>query len=260
MTDRGIRVERDGPIARVVFSRPERLNILTVDVQRAVLDAAIDLAADGDLRVVILAGDGGTFTAGADLGLLEELHRGGEIDHEVADLGRRMVDAVESIPAVTIARVEGHCVGGGVVLAAACDLRIAADDTYFAIPEVDLGIPLAWGAVPRMVREIGAARALELIATCRSFTPSEALAMGFVNRVVPRRELAGAVEELAMSLAAKPSYALKAVTQSVRAAAEAMAPALGMESDADLLVGAAGDDEGAAAAQAYLARLRRIRE
>lgn len=259
MTD-GIRIEREAPIARIVFQRPDRLNALTLDVQQGVVDAATQLAGAPELRVVVVKGDGGTFTAGADLGMLQELHAAGDIDPAHADLGRRMIDAVESIPAVTIAQIEGHCVGGGVVLAAACNLRIAAVDTYFSIPEVDLGIPLAWGAVPRLVREIGPARTLELVGTCRPFSADEAQAIGFVNRVVPRSGLSDAVDELAAALAAKPDYALKTVTRTVRDAAEAVAPALGMTGDAELLMKAADDEEGARAAQAYIARLRRIEE
>lgn len=259
MTD-GIRVEREGPVARIVFQRPDRLNALTLDVQAGVVAAATELGDDSDLRVVVLQGDGGTFTAGADLGLLQGLHAGDAIDPAHADLGRRMIDAVEAIPVVTLAQIEGHCVGGGVVLAAACNLRVAAADTFFSIPEVDLGIPLAWGAVPRLVREIGPARTLELVGTCRPFSADEALAMGFVNRVVPRRELHDAVDELVAVLVAKPDYALKAVTKSVRAAAESVAAATGMTGDADLLLGAAGDEEGARAAKQYIARIMRMAE
>jgi enoyl-CoA hydratase/carnithine racemase len=256
----GIRTEREGPVGRIVFSRPDRLNALTLEVQEQVVAAATQFAGDPELRVVVLRGDGGTFTAGADLGMLQELHGAGDVDRAHADLGRRMIDAVESIPAVTIAQIEGHCVGGGVVLAAACNLRVAAADTYFSIPEVDLGIPLGWGAVPRLVREIGPARTLELVGTCRPFSAEEAHAMGFVNRVVPRNEVAETVDGLAETLAAKPDYALKTVTSTVRAAAEAVVTATGMTGDADLLLGAAGDEEGAQAAQAYIARLMRMGE
>ena len=259
MTDESLRLERSGPVARLIFQRPERLNALTLDVQAAVIDAAGVLAGDDSLRVVIVGGDGGTFTAGADLGMLEKLHDG-DIDPDHADIGRRMIDAVEAIGAVTIARIVGHCVGGGVVLAAACDLRFAAEDTYFSIPEVDLGIPLAWGAVPRLVRAIGPARTLELVATCRPFTAQEGAAMGFLNRVVARADLARIVEETADLLAAKPDYALKSVTKSVRRAAESLAPATGMISDADMVLAASKDEEGAAAALAYIERFRRIRQ
>jgi enoyl-CoA hydratase/carnithine racemase len=257
MADEGIRVERDGAIARLLLQRPERLNSLTLDVQQAVIRAAGSLSEDGDLRVVIIGGDGGTFTAGADVGELAALFADGGVDSGAADLGRRMLDAVEAIPAITIARLEGHCVGGGVALAAACDLRISAEDAYFAIPEVDLGLPLGWGAVPRLVREIGRARALELIGTCRPFTALEAAAMGFVNRVVPRRELSAVVDEMAATLAAKPAYALRAVTRSVRGAAEALAPAAGRTEDAAVLIAAAADEESITAATAYLRRHHR---
>ena len=104
---------------------------------------------------------------------------------EVGDLGRIMAEAVTDMRALTVVGVHGRCVGGGVVLAAACDLRVAADDAVFSIPEVELGIPLAWAGIPRLVREIGPALTKELVLTCRPFSPAEAAAFGFVNRVVP---------------------------------------------------------------------------
>ena len=97
---------------------------------------------------------------------------------EIGQLGLRMADAIESMRAVTIAQVHGYAVGGGVVLVAACDLRVAADDAVFSIPEIELGIPLAWGGIPRLVREIGPALTKELVMTCRRFTPAEAKAAG----------------------------------------------------------------------------------
>ena len=87
--------------------------------------------------------------------------------------------------------MHGWCVGGGLVLAAVCDLRVAGRSARFSIPEVELGIPLAWGGIPRLVREIGPALTKELVMTCREFGPDEAKAAGFLNRVVdddrPRR-------------------------------------------------------------------------
>lgn len=110
---------------------------------------------------------------------------------------------MERMRAVSIAAIHGWCVGGGMVLAAACDLRVASDHARFSIPEVDLGLPLAWGGVPRLVREIGPARAKELIMTCRAFDAAEAAAIGFVNRVVPAADLVEEVDAPARSLAAK---------------------------------------------------------
>src|SRR5579864_4584084 len=138
------------PIARLTLSRPERLNALSPEALAELAAAADQIGAKDDVKVVILRGAGRAFCAGYDLEAVD-----GTPSAERVDLGRRMAEAVSGIPALTVAAIHGHCVGGGLVLAASCDLRIAADDTRFAIPEVDLGIPLAWGGVPRLVRELG---------------------------------------------------------------------------------------------------------
>ena len=146
-----------------------------------------------------------------------------------------MAEAVERMSALTIAAIKGPCVGGGVVLPSACDLRIAADDTVFSIPEVDLGIPLAWGGIPRLVREIGPAMTRELVLTCRPFDAEEARSIGFVNRVVPRADLEAAVEELATQLAAKAPNVVRTTKRQVDEALDAMSSTAGAWADADLL-------------------------
>ncbi|WP_198157755.1 enoyl-CoA hydratase/isomerase family protein, partial [Mycobacterium celatum] len=169
----------------------------------------------------------------------------------------RMADAIEAMRAVTVARIHGHCVGGAVVLAAACDLRIAADDTRFSIPEVDLGIPLAWGGIPRLVREIGPALTKELVMTCRPFGAAEALTAGFLNSVVPAAELDAAVDELVGVLVDKSALTLTATKRHTNAVTEGMVGTARAWNDADSLVTALGDPESRAAAQAYLKRLGR---
>ncbi|MXX64658.1 MAG: enoyl-CoA hydratase/isomerase family protein, partial [Acidimicrobiia bacterium] len=109
----------------------------------------------------------------------------------------------------------GAVVGGGVVLASACDLRIAARDTYFSMPEVDLGVPVRWGGVPRLVREMGSALAREIMMTCRPFTADEARAAGFLNQVVAADQLEDTVQELVKTLCAKPVQPLQAVKRRV---------------------------------------------
>ena len=133
-------------------------------------------------------------------------------------------------------------------------LRIPADDTVFAIPEVDLGIPLTWGGIPRLIRELSPAIVRELVLTCRRFDAAEARDLGFVNRVVPRGELESAVGELAASLALKAPSVLRATKRQVNAALEAVASTAGAWSEADLLGAATADPEARAAARAYLAR------
>ena len=168
-----------------------------------------------------------------------------------------MAEALDRMAALTIAAIKGPCVGGGVVLAAACDLRIAADDTVFSIPEVDLGIPLAWGGIPRLVREIGPAMTRELVLTCRPFDAHEARSLGFVNRVVPRAELEAAVDELAAQLAAKAPNVVRTTKRQVNEAIEAVASTTGSWADADLLGAALRDPDARAAARAYLNSTRR---
>jgi enoyl-CoA hydratase/carnithine racemase len=162
-----------------------------------------------------------------------------------------MAEAVEGMRALTIARIQGWCVGGGLVLAAACDLRIAAASARFSIPEIDLGIPLAWGGIPRLVREIGPALTKELVITCREFSPQEAQAAGFLNRVVADGELDAAVQALAAQVAAKPAMPVAATKSHVNAVTAQMVGSMRAWSDADSLVGGLLDPECAAARAAY---------
>jgi enoyl-CoA hydratase/carnithine racemase len=179
------------------------------------------------------------------------------VARQAADAGRRMAEAIEEMRAVTVARIHGHCVGGAVVLAAACDLRIAADDTRFSIPEVDLGIPLAWGGIPRLVREIGPVRTKELVMTCRPFGATEAMAAGFLNQVVPMSGLDSAVDELVGMLVGKSALTLTATKRHTNAVTEGMVGTARAWNDADSLVTALRDPESRAAGAAYLNGLGR---
>ncbi|MBT8239670.1 MAG: enoyl-CoA hydratase/isomerase family protein, partial [Acidimicrobiia bacterium] len=148
----------DGPIGRLTLNRASKLNPLSTKTLLEIADAARWFDDDRSVKVVIVSGAGTTFSAGADVSEFgNDSGHTGLTAREAADTGREMAEAMERMRAVTIAAIRGHCIGGGLVLAGACDLRIAADDTYFSIPEVDLGIPLAWGGIPRLVREIGPA-------------------------------------------------------------------------------------------------------
>lgn len=241
----------DGQIARLTLNRPDRLNALSRQTLVELIAAAQVLGQASGVKVVIVAGSGRAFSAGFDLGGLEA-----EPSPEGVDLGRRMADAVSAIPAVTIAAVHGHCVGGAVVLAAACDIRIAAAGTRFAIPEVDLGIPLAWGGIPRLVRELGPALTKELVLTCRPFTAAEAHSARFLNRVVPDEALEREVEALASALASKPRLLLTQTKQLVDAAVENAYSTGQSFRDADAMLAALGDQESRAATRRYLENRR----
>ncbi len=263
-----IDVSADGPRGDITLNRPAKLNPLSTTTLNELVLAARYFDTLPTVKVVIVAGNGRAFSAGADLASFAAARgeAGGQGDptpsaivaRDAADAGRRMAEAIEAMRAVTVARIHGHCVGGGVVLAAACDLRIAADDTRFSIPEVDLGIPLAWGGIPRLVREIGPARTKELVMTCRPFGAAEALAAGFLNRVVPASGLPAAVDELVGQLAGKSAFALTATKRHTNAITESMVGTARAWNDADSLITALRDPESRAAGAAYLTGLGRV--
>ena len=248
-----VRIDHDtgSPVANLVLNRPERLNALSRVLLTELVEACRWLDVRRDVKVVVVRGEGRAFCAGFDL---EDFgRRSPDLSvRDTADLGRLAADALTDVRPLTVASIHGHCVGGGVVLAAACDLRVAADDVRFAIPEVDLGIPLAWGGIPRLARELGPAITKELVLTCRPFGADEARALRFVNGVAPRDELAATVQALAEELARKPGFALRATKQQVNAVMEEIAGTGRSSSDADMLVAALGDEESVAASRRYL--------
>jgi enoyl-CoA hydratase/carnithine racemase len=244
----------DRGLGRLTLNRPDRLNAIGATMLQELAEAARWFDNHRELRVVIVSGAGRAFCAGADLQDSPAATAAGSswlYRREVGQYGLRAADAIEQMRAVTIAQVQGFAVGGGVVLMAVCDLRVAAEDAWFFIPEIDLGIPLAWGGIPKLVREIGPAMTKELVMTCRRFSPAEAKQMGFVNRVVPLAKLAGEAEDLARELIDKPSVPVAITKEHVNAVTRAMSAGITSFGDGDALLGAAAAEESRAAARAY---------
>ena len=244
-------VQIEGAVGELRLDRPEKLNPLSPQTLRELAAAAHYFDDQRDVKVVIVRGAGRAFSAGADLASFSQ--RQDFSTREVAEFGREMADAIEAMRAITIAAIQGWCIGGGLVLAVACDLRVATEEARFSIPEVDLGIPLAWGGIPRLVREIGPALTKELVLTCRPFGAEEAKACGFLNRIVSADELDSEVAGLANSLSRKASHALFSTKRHVNAVTDQMVGTMRSWADADGLVTAFGDEECAAARQEYLA-------
>lgn len=252
-----IKVEaNDDGLGRLVLNRPDRLNAIGATMLQELAEAARWFDTHRELRVVIVSGAGRAFCAGADLqdAAASSEQRSWLYRREAGQYGLRAADAIEQMRAVTIAQVQGYAVGGGVVLMAVCDLRVAAEDAWFFIPEIDLGIPLAWGGIPKLVREIGPALTKELVMTCRRFSPMEAKAMGFINRVVPLAKLESETEELARELLAKPSVPVAITKEHVNAVTRAMSAGITSFGDGDALLGAQATEESRAAARAYRER------
>src|SRR3989454_6672290 len=248
-----LNIDSNGPVGYLTLNRPERLNAMNSMMLRELAEAAHWFDQQSEVRVVIVRGAGRAFCAGADL---KDPSRNNADEswlsrRAAAQAGSRMMDAIEQMSATTIASVHGYAVGGAVLLMAACDLRVAAEDARFSIPEVELGIPLAWGGIPRLVREIGPAMTKELVITCRQFTPQEAKAMGFVNRVVPHEELEQQTAKLAEEIAAMPAVPVAITKQHVNAVTRAMAGSTSY-ADGDLLLSAYSSPESLNARQAYV--------
>lgn len=252
----GFRVETTGARGDIVLNQPERLNPLSTQTLLDLERAARWFDDQPEVRVVVVSGEGRAFCAGADLETFTAENFEAYTPQVAGDAGRRMANALEAMRAVAIAQIQGHCVGGGLVLAAACDLRVAAEGTRFAIPEVDLGIPLAWGGIPRLVREIGPALTKELVMTCRPFFTDEALACRFLNRAVPAAELASTVDDLASQIASKPRIAIEATKTATNAVTADMVGVNRAWSDTNSLQSALHDAEAKASREAYVQGVR----
>lgn len=250
-----LRIEVEGPVGRLTLDRAEKLNPLGVEVLVGIATAARWFDTQPEVRVVVISGAGRAFSAGADVGGFVSAPDDGRSVRDRAQAGTDMGDALEAMRAVTVARIHGHCIGGAVVLASACDLRVAARSTRFSVPEVDLGIPLTWGGLPRLVREIGAPATRDLVMTCRPFDADEALRLGLVQRVVDDAELDAAVDELVTTLADKPPLALASTKRGIDAVTAAMVDRAATWSDADVLAAALTDPGFRVAAERYLTRL-----
>tara|TARA_B000000532_G_scaffold143590_1_gene115304 strand:+ start:663 stop:1427 length:765 start_codon:yes stop_codon:yes gene_type:complete len=235
-------------IGRLTLNQPDKLNPLGTNTLQDIIDATTWFNKE-NISVVIVSGNGRAFTAGFDL---REFTNTDSTGKDGAVLGREMAEAVDRMKPVTIASLHGYCIGGGVVLASACDLRIASENTTFSIPEVDLGIPLAWGGIPRLVREIGPAMTKELVMTCRPFDAEEAKSLGFINRVVKDADLESQTMNMAEAIRKRPQSVIETTKNQVRAATDDLASTKN-EWVGEMLIAAVNKDSVArSAAQNYL--------
>ncbi len=243
-----IRLERDTEIpglATITLARPGKLNAINFRMHEELQEACQELQADASIRVVILTGDGRAFSSGADVGQRRDGERsaptlGGERDplreRWFAGAGNRSCAALESLDQVTIGAVNGLAIGGAVVFLACMDIRLAAQSSWFSIPEVDLDIPLTWNALPRLMRELGPARTRELVMTCDRFSSADALGWGFVNHVYPDDELLPQARGLAARLLEKDTMSLALTKSTCRALANQMVPLDATHADREYLM------------------------
>ncbi|MDX1449267.1 MAG: enoyl-CoA hydratase/isomerase family protein [Acidimicrobiia bacterium] len=202
-----------GRVASIVLQRPERGNAITSQMLGSIASACDAITASG-ADVVLLRAEGPNFSVGFDL---DEIEAGNTPDGAVA--GARAVSALLDLGAVTVARLHGWVVGGGAALAAACDLRVGDPTVTIRIPEVPLGIPLGWGAMPLLVAEMGPSAAKDLVMTGRDMDAAEAHRRGLLTRLADAGGLDAEVERLIGQLLAAPVGPLRATKQQADAAA-----------------------------------------
>ena len=206
--------EKKGHIAYVTLNRPQVLNIYNVRMRDELYEVLSAVKADTDIHVVILKGAGEkAFCAGADL--TEFLSAPAPTAARQVRWQRDIWGLFLSLPQPVIAALHGYVFGSGIEMAMCCDIRIAADDCVFGLPEVALGIIPAAGATQTVPRTIGPGRALDLLLTGRRIGAQEALQMKLVNRVVPRSKLLPAIQALAEKIAASDQQAVRMIKQAV---------------------------------------------
>jgi enoyl-CoA hydratase/carnithine racemase len=181
---------KESAVGWVIFSNPTKLNAVSHDMWMALPKAIAAFDADPEVRMIVITGDGDkAFISGADISQFEKARGSAEAQ---AIYNRAVVDAYEA-PVLcskpVVAKIRGICMGGGLGLAAACDVRIAAADAVFRMPAARLGLGYNFTGIKRFVQLLGAANTSDIFFSARKFDAADALGMGFVNRVVPVADL-----------------------------------------------------------------------
>lgn len=191
MTEELVLLERRGRVATLILNRPEKRNAMTPEMLGALAAKLTSLRDDPDTRCVVLRGAGqGAFSAGFDIGRISvDQPQPGENDPRIRDPYVRPKDAIALFPYPVIAMIYGYCVGGGLELAVACDLRVAAENARLGITPAKLGIVYNYGPIRSFVDLVGPAFAKELFCTGKLVDAQRAYATGLVNYVVPPKEL-----------------------------------------------------------------------
>jgi len=198
-----ILVERDGPIATVVLNRPDKLNALTKPMWQRLDEAVRELSADDALRCVVLRGAGGkAFAPGNDIAEFATERANAAQGKAYGRVMHGALDAIAQCRHPTVALIEGICVGGGLEIAALCDLRICGEGSRFGVPISKLGLVMAHAELAALLQLVGRATALEMLLEGRVFGAREALDKRLVHRVVPDAEVANEAYATARRIAA----------------------------------------------------------
>ena len=232
-----LKIQSEAALMLVRFNRPEKKNAINRQMHLELQAVCRSLADDFETRVVILSGEGAVFSSGADTSEWRDSASSNELEvRNTSGIGSRTSAAIEGLDQITIAAVQGFAIGGALVLTACCDLRVAGESAWFSIPEVELGLPLGWNALPRLAREMGHARALELTVTSERFSAASAHEYGLVTHLAPDAEVEAKARELAERIIANPPLPVALTKATMKALKRGSEMGDAVYSDADLLL------------------------
>lgn len=240
-------------IATVMLNNPPA-NLLNTAVLKELAHRFDELEADDDIRVVILTAAGRFFCPGADIKELAQI----EAAHQGADfstLGQDVLNRIERSDKPVIAAINGACLGGGLELAMACHMRVAAAGVSLGLPEITLGLIPGFGGTQRLQRIIGPSKAAEIILTGESMASEEALSLGLLNRVVPTEEVLRQANVLAGTIVAKGRLATQAALRAIRTGLDSSL-AEGLAREAELFGELCGTADKAEGVKAFLEKRR----
>jgi enoyl-CoA hydratase/carnithine racemase len=201
MTDK-IQMHSEGAIGYLVFNNPGKLNAISLEMWEGMGKAVTALDADPAIRVIVLSGAGGkAFVAGADVSKYEEERMGDDAQEHYARTGEKALSALYDSSKITIAAIEGYCIGGGISVAVSCDLRIASDKSKFGQPAMRYGIGYRYKSLRRVTDLIGPGAAKDLLLGGAMFDAQEAYVKGLVGKVLPDAGFMAEVQKLAGAIA-----------------------------------------------------------
>ncbi len=206
----------DGPVGWMVFNNPARRNAVSLEMWEAMPRALERFEGDPAVRVIVLRGAGEqAFVAGADISQFEQQRSSAASIAQYDAISGRATAALAQAGKPTIATIHGYCIGGGVGIAAACDLRFAADTARFGVPAAKLGLGYAMPGVKQLMDLVGPAYTKEIFYTARQLSAAEAHGMGLVNRVVAAAELEDLVQATCAMIAANAPLTIHALKRTV---------------------------------------------
>jgi len=190
MQEQKIYGSREGAVGHVVFNNPAKLNAVSLDMWDAFVGLLKDYENDPKVRCVVVSGAGGkAFVSGADISKFESERANAEAQVRYDAISKQGYEGLYNFPKPTIAKVTGYCIGGGMNLAACCDMRFCNEGARFGIPAAKLGLGYGFTRIERLSRIVGLPRAMEFLFTAKQYTSKEAYEMGLVNGVAADGEL-----------------------------------------------------------------------